>query len=201
MIKVGEVRAVRTSKSILGKMHVIAKSFKAANDWANQTSQGVDDKEQFDAAVKKRYIYYDLLQPIMADRATYSALATNDDLEDSSADEFFVTEVNDVDSEDKEEEDEEEDEAAVIEKDASIPSSLSSNEDCITPSSVPISIGSKRHTTASSSSSSKRKTNKKRGYGGSGRKEGFVTSFTHANDSFFARLQSIKASTGDTCSD
>ena len=73
----------RSHKAVLAKIQAFEDAFRKAHDWANHTGQGVlekDGKTTFEDCVRKKFIHYFLLEPVMGDRASARPAVTTDNL-------------------------------------------------------------------------------------------------------------------------
>ena len=98
LIKDAGCRVDRTPAAVLSKINGYQDSFRRANDWANNTGQGVletDGRSSFEEAIKKRCPFYFLLEPVMKDRASSRPAVTTGNLMEKAA---AASKSNDDDS-------------------------------------------------------------------------------------------------------
>lgn len=69
----------RNAKDVMTKINALEQSYKSAVDWLSATAQGVTNETSLHIAIAKRCTHYDVLHPIMADRASTRPILLNTD--------------------------------------------------------------------------------------------------------------------------
>ncbi|KAG9417072.1 hypothetical protein AC1031_001460 [Aphanomyces cochlioides] len=72
----------RMAKDIIQKISTIESSYKEAKEWKENTGQGIEDESTICNELQRICPYYFVLDDVMRDRASTSALFTNETLED-----------------------------------------------------------------------------------------------------------------------